>query len=79
MEKECFGTMYPNLLSFRFEEENRGKVFTARIKTKGGVARDRDLSVDRTAWDACRGCELYSSCYDLSTASYIAAMGLRSY
>ena len=77
--KDYYGTIYPDLLKFRFDSDNDGKVFHARINTLGGLARQKQFTADQSAWEDCQKCELFGSCYDLSTASYIAQSGLRTF
>lgn len=66
--KDCFGTIYPDLAQFRFGKELPGKVFRLKIDTLGPGHRDRQLQVDMEQWQQCQSCELFRSCYDLSTA-----------
>ena len=64
----CFGTIYPDLQQFRFNQEISGKVFQMRIDTRGPGHRDKHLSYDTAAWDQCRQCDLFQSCFDFSNA-----------
>ena len=66
--KTCFGEMYPDLEKFRFGTPLVGKVFQISVDTIGPGQRDRKMSIDMDAWQECRQCEDFQSCYDYSSA-----------
>jgi len=77
--KECFGTIYPDLLNLQFGRDVNGKVFKTRINCMGAGHRDVHFSVDQAAWDECQRCELYRNCYDLSMGKFVTMIGLRTF
>jgi hypothetical protein len=66
--KTCFGTIYPDLEQFQFGTPLVGKVFQISVNTIGPGQRDRKLTIDADAWEECRQCEDFESCFDFSTA-----------
>jgi hypothetical protein len=66
--KDCFGTIYPDLEQFQFGKPMRGKVFQIAVSTLGPGQRDRNLTIDVQAWEACRQCEDFQNCFDFSNA-----------
>ena len=68
MKKTCFGNIYPDLEQFQFGRRLVGKVFQICVDTIGPGQRDRNLTTDTDAWDDCRQCEDFQSCFDFSSA-----------
>ena len=66
--KDCYGTIFPDMLQFRFGRELAGKVFKVKIDTLGAGHRDRHLDADLPQWQTCQQCEEFQGCYDLSKA-----------
>ena len=66
--KTCFGTIYPDLEQFQFGRSLVGKVFQISVDTMGPGQRDRKLTIDTDAWEDCRQCEDFQSCFDFSSA-----------
>jgi hypothetical protein len=66
--KDCYGTIYPDLLQFKFGQEITGKVFQFRIDSRGAGHRERKLDANLGEWQDCQRCEDFHSCYAFSTA-----------
>jgi sulfatase maturation enzyme AslB (radical SAM superfamily) len=66
--KTCFGDIYPDLEKFQFGRPLIGKVFQISVDTIGPGQKARKLSIDMDAWQECRQCEDFQSCYDFSSA-----------
>lgn len=77
--KQCYGTIYPDPLNFRFNQENKSKIFMARINCMGAGHRDVHFDIDHPAWDQCQNCELFRSCFDFSTAKFVMQAALRTF
>lgn len=69
--KNCFGTIYPDLMQFRFGKEIAGKVFRMRVDTVGPLHRDRSLNCDLEQWEECHSCDEFRSCFDFSTGKLL--------
>ncbi len=65
-EPECYGKMFPSLLSVGRRGEARGKVFKYRVEQDVAV-RCREIGVDREAWRTCTQCAQQEQCFRLST------------
>lgn len=67
--KECFGTMFPDTLHLRTNQECKGKVFSARLETASGWIRSGErIDADIEEWDDCRQCSEFTSCFQLCLA-----------
>ena len=66
--RECFGRIFPDLGTARFNTPNRGKVFSAAIESRGIGIQGEELSVDEEQWKACMECPDFDGCYKLSMA-----------
>jgi hypothetical protein len=67
--RECFGTMFPDDLHLKNNQENKGKVFTVCIELVSGFGRgDRSIGADIEQWDDCQQCAEFDSCYKLCLA-----------
>jgi hypothetical protein len=76
--KDCYGTIYPDVTRVPYNEDLVGKVFTVRVNSPGFVHQAPQLKTDVEAWEACRECEEYRSCYDFSNAKLAMRQALRS-
>ena len=79
MQKECYGKMFPDLLELRLNAENKGRVFGFIVKKFGLGVQERKMSVDKSAWEACKACPEYRTCYDLSFGQFMLESTLLSY
>lgn len=79
MKKTCFGNIYPDLEQFQFGRRLVGKVFQICVDTIGPGQRDRKLTTDTDAWEDCRQCEDFQSCFDFSSAKLQMQRVLREY
>ncbi|WP_339735561.1 hypothetical protein [uncultured Gimesia sp.] len=70
--KDCFGTMFPDNLHLRNNQQNKGKVFSVWISQLEGavlpVRSDRSIKTDIEQWDKCKECPEFDSCYKLNLA-----------
>ena len=67
--RECFGTMFPDDLHLKQNQQNKGKVFTVYIELINGLARgDRRIGADIEQWDDCQQCAEFDSCYKMCLA-----------
>jgi len=64
----CFGTIFPILDRLEFNKPLKGKVFSVFVESIGIGAQSRRIDADEAAWEACRQCPAFQSCYDLSMA-----------
>ena len=69
--RECFGRIFPDLGTARFNTPNRGKVFSAAIESRGIGIQGEELSVDEEQWKFCMGCPDFDGCYKLSVAKLL--------
>lgn len=66
---ECYGTMFPSVLSLREDGSNSGTVFSVVLERAGGMWRsNRSVTADMGRWDRCLECEEFEDCYKLSMA-----------
>lgn len=75
--KKCFGTIFPDLDQLQLNAPLKGKVFSVLARSSGIGIQNREIQADPQAWDACRQCPEYSSCYDFSMARISLDQALR--
>ena len=68
--KDCYGTIYPDLLQFRFGQEIAGKVFQFRIDSAGAGHRECRLDANMREWQDCQKCDDFQGCYAFSSAKF---------
>ena len=67
--RDCFARMLPDIPGDEMLASSAGKAFTWTSKPSGGLAApDKKIDFDLGAWDECRACEEFDSCYHLSMA-----------
>ena len=67
--KDCYGTMFPDVLHFTSNRPIRGKVFSYELDLAGGITRsDRITSADIEQWDDCLQGPEFEHCYKLCMA-----------
>jgi hypothetical protein len=76
--RECFGSIYPDLRAVEYNKELVGRVFSVHIPSFGLVHQAPRLTADLKAWEDCRNCEVYQSCYDFSNAKLSMVHALRN-
>jgi hypothetical protein len=79
MQKECYGTIFPDLLKLTANRPAEGKVFRAEIKSFGLGVQERKVSADSQQWEACKSCPDYRTCYDFGLGQLILESTLLSY
>jgi hypothetical protein len=76
-QSECYGKMFPSVNSPRTDVPLRGKVFTAKLESAGGMAiATRTTGVDLDAWSECVKCPDFDHCYKLSMAKLALETGV---
>jgi hypothetical protein len=75
--KECFGTMFPDVLHLQNDRPQRGKVFSVLLERAGGLWRsNRQVSADMGQWDKCRECPMFDECYKFGMAKLLLASAI---
>jgi len=75
--KECFGTMFPDVLHIENDQPQRGKVFSLRLERAGGLwRRNREVAADIEQWDDCLECPEFDACYKLCIAKMTLASAI---
>lgn len=67
----CYGGMFPDLSTERFNTVLKGKAFTVLVRRSGCGITDRTAGVDMEQWTQCTACSAYPDCYQLSTAKLL--------
>lgn len=67
-QKDCYGTMFPDLDRVDLNKPSSGKAFDVLVKSHGIGVSSRQVTVRPEGWDECTACENYRDCYDLSMA-----------
>jgi hypothetical protein len=70
-EPDCYGKMFPPLITLAHNEPVAGKVFGYQIDRPGIVATRRATTTDRDAWRHCLECLDLDGCYRLSTGTVL--------
>ncbi len=69
MHKDCFGAMLPELAHLTGECDIKAKVFGCTVRNSDGLGPpDKRVTCDHVAWDDCRNCREFDSCYRLCMA-----------
>jgi hypothetical protein len=77
---ECYGNMFPSVVSPRTGVVVRGKVFSIELQRAGGLnIAVRRTEVDLDAWKKCLTCQEFDSCYKLSMAKLALDSGVLAY
>lgn len=75
--RECFGTMFPDVLHVQSDEPQRAKVFSILLERAGGLWRcNRQVGADIKEWDKCRECPEFEECYKFCTAKLLLASAI---
>jgi len=65
---ECYGGIFPDLSTGRFNTLLKGKAFNVIVNRSGFGITDRTSAVNLEAWTQCTACPEYANCYQLSLA-----------
>ncbi len=64
--KDCYGTMFPSILTRDAEKLISGKVFAYELIRAGGfLVSHRKVAVNMAEWDDCLRCPEFDHCYKL--------------
>jgi hypothetical protein len=75
--RECFGTMFPDVLHVENDRPQRGKVFSILLERAGGMNRcNREVTGDIEQWDDCRKCPEFDDCYQFCMAKLLLASAI---
>jgi hypothetical protein len=75
--RECFGTMFPDVLHVENDRPQRGKVFSILLERAGGMLRsNREVTADIGQWDDCRQCPEWDDCYQFCMAKLLLASAI---
>ncbi len=75
--RECFGTMFPDVLHVESGQPQRGKVFSYLLQKAGGLWRcNREVTGDMEQWDDCRKCPEFDDCYQFCMAKLLLASAI---
>ena len=76
--RDCFAKMLPYPTGNKVLASSAGKAFAWTSKPSGGLAApDKAIEVDIDAWDECRNCQEFDSCYHLSMAKLSLATAVQ--
>jgi hypothetical protein len=68
-EPDCYGRMFPPLISLAHNETVAGKVFGYQVEHPGIAVTRRAVTTNREAWRHCLECPDFDSCYRLSAGT----------
>ena len=68
---ECYGGIFPDLSTVRFNTLLQGKAFEVLVKSSGFGVTDRTTSVNLSEWEQCTACSAYPQCFQLSIAKLL--------
>jgi len=72
--RECFGTIFPDVLHVPNDLKQRGKVFSLLSEPACGIIRRRpEMTANTEQWDACHKCPEFENCYQFSMAKLLLA------
>lgn len=75
--RECYGTMFPDVLHVVNDQPRRGKVFSILVQRAGGMIRcNREVMADTEQSDDCRKCPEFDDCYKLCMAKLLLASAI---
>jgi hypothetical protein len=76
-EPECYGKMFPPVISLTQNEPVTGKVFGYQVDRPGMVSTRRAVTADREAWRQCLECPDFDGCYRLSAGTVLMEIAVR--
>jgi hypothetical protein len=74
---DCFGEIFPDLSRLEWNKPCQGKAFTVLVTTLGIGVKSRQVDLDQAAWEKCRRCPSYGSCYDVGMAKLALTHALK--
>jgi hypothetical protein len=75
-EKDCYGKMFPSVITRPNNVRMAGEVFSYHVEQPGLMATHRSVSVNQEAWRRCVACEDYETCYRLSVGRLLLEITL---
>lgn len=77
--RECYGTMFPDVLHLPLDQPASGKVFSVLLERAGGLMRSaRSMTTDREQWNECVECPEFDHCYKYCMAKLTLASAINS-
>ena len=74
--KDCYGTMFHDILHFRTNEEMGGKVFGFELDSSGLGRTERSVTANVAEWDDCLQCPEFDHCYKFCMAKLALQAGI---
>ena len=75
---ECYGKMFPAVISLAQNEPVAGKVFGYEVDRPGMAVTRRVVTTNREAWQDCLECPGFDGCYRLSTGAVLMEIVMRT-
>ena len=76
-EPDCYGGMFPPLISLAHDETVAGKVFGYQVDQSGIMVTRRVVTPKREAWRHCMECPDFEGCYRLSAGTALMEIAVR--
>jgi hypothetical protein len=76
-EADCYGKMFPSVLSVAHNRLVVGRVFGYQVDYPGQVAT-KTVTVNGEAWQHCLGCPDFDACYRLSAGTVLMQLAIRT-
>jgi hypothetical protein len=76
-EPDCYGKMFPPVITLAHDEPVAGKVFGYQIDRPGMVVTRRVITTSRDAWRHCLECPDLDGCYRLSTGTVLMEIAVK--
>jgi hypothetical protein len=77
-EPECYGKMFPSVISLAHNERVAGMVFGYQIDHPGIAVTRRAVTTNRGAWRQCLECPDFDACYRLSAGTALMEIAVRA-
>jgi hypothetical protein len=77
-KSECYGKMFPPVISLTHNEPVAGKVFGYQVDHPGIAVTRRVVTTNREAWQDCLECPDFDGCYRLSTGAVLMEIVMRT-
>lgn len=75
---ECYGKMFPPVVSLTQNEPVAGKVFGYEVDRPGMAVTKRVVTTNPEAWQGCLECPDLDGCYRLSTSTVLMEIVMRT-
>jgi hypothetical protein len=76
-EPDCYGRIFPPLISLAHNETVAGKVFGYEVDRPGTAVTRRAVTTNREAWRRCLECPDFDGCYRLSAGTALMEIAVR--